>query len=258
MSVIAINNVGLDINQVSLLDTINLQVEAGQIVAILGPNGAGKTSLLKVITGELAATRGEVLINARSNLDWPRQQLAQFMGVLPQQSLLNFPFTVAEVVSLGRTPHDTGVSRDKEICREALQTVDCLHLRDRLYTQLSGGEKQRVQLARILAQIWEANTLGERLLILDEPTSSLDLAHQQQILEAVTDFSRQGCAVIVVLHDLNLAARFANKIVLLSCGRITAQGTPEEVFQPSVIEKVFAVKVDIIRHPKTGAPVVLG
>lgn len=257
MSVLSIKQLSLSINGASLLDDINLEVASGEIVTILGPNGAGKTSLLKVITHELPASTGEVLLNGHTSQHWSQIEQAQMMGVLPQHSLLNFPFSAAEVVNLGRTPHDTGLSRDTEICQAALQAVDAEHLRDRAYTQLSGGEKQRVQLARVLAQIWEPSPSGERILILDEPTSSLDLAHQQQILATARDLAQQGCAVVIVLHDLNLAARFADKIFLLSCGHIAAQGTPEQVLQTAVIKKVFDVDVHIIQHPETGVPVVI-
>lgn len=255
---ISVNRASLALQEASLLTGIDLAVSPGEVVAILGPNGAGKTSLLNVITGELEPGSGEVLLNGRSGRAWQREQLARFMAVLPQQSLLNFPFTVAEVVALGRIPHDTGAARDGEICAAALAETDCTHLRDRIYTQLSGGEKQRVQLSRVLAQIWEPSAVGGRILALDEPTSSLDLSHQQQILTAVTGLARQGCAAVVVLHDLNLAARYADRILLLSCGRVAALGTPEQVLHPDIIAKVFGVKVYIIRHPETGAPVVIG
>jgi heme transport system ATP-binding protein len=257
MPVLSIKQLSFKINKLPLLNDINLDIASEEIVAILGPNGAGKTSLLNVITGELSASKGEVFINGHINHHWSRAEQARLMAVLPQHSLLSFPFSVTEVVNLGRTPHDTGLKRDEEICMAALKAVDALHLRSRVYTQLSGGEKQRVQLARVLAQIWEPDPAGKRLLILDEPTSSLDLAHQQQILMAITGLAKQGCAIVIVLHDINLAARFADKILLLNGGRIAAQGTPEQVLQPAVIKGVFDVDVHIIRHPETGVPVVI-
>ena len=158
---------------------------------------------------------------------------------------------------MGRIPHATGLVKDTEIVDAALSAVGGSYLDKRFYTQMSGGEKQRVQLARVLAQIWEPDASGDRFLILDEPTSSFDLAHQQLTLEIVRGFARQGVGVLMVIHDLNLAAGCADQLVMLSCGKIAAQGSPETVLTTAMIKDVFNVDASIGLHPKTGSPLVI-
>ena len=250
-------NITLSLSGVSILHDVSVGLLPRQVTVILGPNGAGKTSLLRTLCGEQAPDSGEVLLHGRPLEQWSAAQRARVLGVLPQSSVLNFPFTVEEVVQLGRTPHSTGVARDREIVEAALQLVDGSYLVGRYYTQLSGGEKQRVQLARVLAQIWEPDPLGDRCLILDEPTSSFDLAHQQLMLDAVRRFADQGVSVCLVLHDLNLAAQCADQLILVRCGRQAAVGTAQQVLQPDILQEVFAVAVDVIPHPKNGRPLVI-
>ena len=158
---------------------------------------------------------------------------------------------------LGRTPHDTGATQDRAIVAEALRAVDGDYLADRVYTQLSGGEKQRVHLARVLAQIWEPSPLGHRYLVLDEPTSSFDLAHQQLTLDIVKSLAIRDVGILIVIHDLNLAARCADQMVLLQCGAIVASGTPEEVLVADTIKKIFQVDAKIGAHPVSGKPLVI-
>lgn len=158
---------------------------------------------------------------------------------------------------MGRIPHATGLAKDIEIVDAALALVGGSYLDKRPYTQMSGGEKQRVQLARVLAQIWEPDARGDRVLILDEPTSAFDLAHQQLSLDIVKSFVRQGVGVLLVVHDLNLAASCADQLVMLSCGRLVAQGAPEHVLSVDLIERVFNVTASIGVHPRTGSPMVI-
>ncbi|MDG0968855.1 MAG: ATP-binding cassette domain-containing protein, partial [Porticoccaceae bacterium] len=171
-------NISLYLSGFNILRNINLSISAGKVTAIVGPNGAGKSTLIKVLSGDILPTRGDVLLNDKKLDQWPSEQRAKIMSVLPQHSSLDFPFTASEVVSLGRIPHQTGIQKDSEIVREALHLVDASYLKSRFFTQMSGGEKQRVQLARVLAQIWEKEVYGEQFLVLDEPTASLDLSHQ--------------------------------------------------------------------------------
>lgn len=241
----------------SLLRDIDLRVEPGKVTAIIGPNGAGKTSLLRLLTGEQRPTAGNIALSGRPLGDWSSTQLASVMAVLPQSSRLDFPFTAREVVMMGRIPHATGLVRDTAIVDAALAAVDGSYLDKRFYTHMSGGEKQRVQLARVLAQIWEPVTDHARVLILDEPTSSFDLAHQQLTITNMRSFAAQGVGVLVVIHDLNMAARCADQLLVLSCGRIAAFGSPQQVLTATTIKQVFNVDVSIGINPLTGTPLVI-
>ena len=249
-------NLLVQVTGFDLLRDINLKVEPGQVTAIVGPNGAGKSSLLSAMLGDLKHTSGDILLNGRRIEDWRASERATMLAVLPQQSSLNFPFTAAEVVAMGRIPHDTGTQRDHEIVQQALLRVDGNYLQNRSFVHMSGGEKQRVQLARILAQIWEPVVYGDRFLLLDEPTAAFDLLHQQMTLDIVREFAEQGVGVLMVMHDLNLAARIADQLVVMTCGTIAAEGSPQDILTESMVNQVFGVNSIISRHPKTGTPVV--
>jgi iron complex transport system ATP-binding protein len=254
---LAAHHLSLALSGTPLLDTIDIDVQPGRITTVLGPNGAGKTTLLRVLAGELPPDTGSVSLGGRLIGEWTPRQRARHLAVLPQHSLLNFPFTASEVVMLGRTPHDSGLVHDREIVTQALTAVDGDYLAERIYTQLSGGEKQRVHLARVLAQIWAPLPEGERYLLLDEPTSSFDLAHQQLTLEIVRHLAYQGVGVLMVLHDINLAARCAHRMILMQCGRVVAAGAPAEVLQRDTIARVFQVEATIGVHPVSGTPLVI-
>ena len=249
--------ISLHLSGFDLLRNISLEVEAGKVTTIVGPNGAGKSSLLKVLTGEMPPTAGDVYLNSRLLNQWSLLEKAQMLAVLPQHTLLNFSFTADEVVGLGRIPHQTGSAKDVEIVAEALELVDASYLQRRFYTQMSGGQKQRVQLARVLAQIWQPSCLGEQFLVLDEPTSAFDLSHQKLTLDIVRQLAQKGVGVVMVVHDLNLAARCADNIVVIDGGVIAAQGSPEVVLTETLIDKVFGVKSIISEHPITKRPLVI-
>ena len=265
-----IDSVGLTVSAVPLLDNISIDCPRGSVTALMGPNGAGKTSLLKVISGEHKASQGRVEINRQSREEWKPADIAQFMAVLPQSSTLEFAFTSEEVVALGRTPHATGTVRDAEIITAALAKVDASCLAQRSFVQLSGGEKQRVQLARVLAQIWdhfeyegeyegehEGDAPTDGILLLDEPSAAFDLAHQLMLIDIVQQISARGVTVVMVMHDLNLAAKCADQMVFMNCGHCTAVGTVTELLTPELIKKVFSVDAEVITHPVQGTPMVV-
>lgn len=247
----------LSVGNSVLLQPTNLTLKGGEITAICGPNGAGKTSLLRLLSADARPSSGGVSLNGRELSRWRVKERAQILAVLPQHSRLNFAFAVEDVVALGRSPHASGRQRDQQIVDAALAAVDSGHLRGRCYTDLSGGEQQRVHLARVLAQIWQPSVHGERHLILDEPTASLDLAHQALLLEVVKRFAVEGVAVCLVVHDLNLAARCADRLLLMRAGAVVASGTPSEVLTVEAVRAVFDVDAQLIAHPQSGVPLVL-
>ena len=236
-----------------VLHDIHLQLTPGQVVGVLGPNGAGKSSLLGVLCGELAPGQGRVTLQGRPLTDWAGQARAQRLAVLV--SSLGFSFRVEEVVAMGRMPHGSGQLRDAEIVEAALRAADAWHLLGRSYLALSGGERQRVHLARVLAQLWP----GEQgtTLLLDEPTSMLDPLHQHTTLQAVRRFADRGAAVLVILHDLNLAARYCDRILLLEQGRCHALASPQEVLTPGALKAVFGIDVLVQAHPERGHPLII-
>ena len=251
------DNLHLHLAGFDLLRDVDLQLVPGQVTAIVGPNGAGKSSLLKVLSGDMQCSGGRVLLNGAELDDWSLEERARMMAVLPQHTPLNFPFTAREVVELGRIPHRSGQQRDRQIAAEALAAVDGDYLVKRLYTHMSGGEKQRVQLARVLAQVWEPVTLGDRFLILDEPTSAFDLSHQLITLDIVRRCADDGVGILIVLHDLNLAARCADNLIAMTCGCIAAQGAPHQVLTEALVGDVFGVRAQIQTNPLTGTPMVI-
>ena len=249
MTVLSLKEVHTSPWGVPLLENISFDLEPGNILGIIGPNGAGKTSLLNTIAGDVPLQRGQLQLEGKTLLDWPRRELARKLAYLPQLSLLNFPYTVEEVILLGRSPHDTGVDYDREVLEEVLQLADVNHLRGRLYTRLSGGEKQRVQLARIFTQIWQRGSLEGKLLLLDEPTAALDIKHQQGTATAIQSLAARGCTVVVVIHDFNAIAGLADKVIALDRGRQFAYGTPRDIFTEDLFKDVFAADVVIGEHP---------
>lgn len=238
-----------------VLADIDLQLKPGEVLGVLGPNGAGKSTLLGALCGELRPDDGRVWLDQHELSQWDGAQRAQRLAVLPQTSTLDFAFRVEEVVGMGRLPHQTGRVRDDEIVAAALQAADVGHLSGRSYLALSGGERQRVHLARVLAQLWPG-AAGQTLL-LDEPTSMLDPLHQHTTLQAIRDFADRGAAVLVILHDLNLAARYCDRILLLESGRPHALDTPQQVLRPEPLKAVFGLDVLVQPHPERGHPLII-
>lgn len=258
MSLLA-NGLGYAISDTWLVRNVDVKVMPGELMVILGPNGAGKSTLFKLLSGEWPASEGTVSLEGQDYPHWQANELARTRAILPQHSSLTFPFTVEEVVQMGRTPHATGAKRDAAIVAELIERCDLQHLRNRLYPWLSGGEKQRVQLARVLAQIWptEHDRQSHKYLFLDEPNSGLDIAHQHSMLAIAKELTQRGYAVVVILHDLNLASAYADRVLMLDRGAMVGVGTVAEVFKQPLLQQVFAVDVKIIDHPERNTPWVI-
>ena len=237
----------------TILDDISLQLHPGDFVAVLGPNGVGKSTLIKLLSGALVPSKGEVLFQSKSLQQMPRRAVAAQIAVMPQEAAVAFSFTALEVVLFGRYPHQGGLAfaaeADLKLARESLQLVGALHLAERQVSSLSGGEKQRVILAKTLAQ-------DPSVFLLDEPTAHLDLAHQALALQAAAARAQKG-AVLAVLHDCNLAALYANRVILLHQGKILASGSVQEMFTPALLSKCFEHPVEIVAHPIYQTPAVL-
>ncbi|QMW04603.1 heme ABC transporter ATP-binding protein [Spirosoma foliorum] len=251
-----VRNISYQIRNRKLLDGVSFQAKPGELLAIVGANGAGKSTLLKLCTRELIKFTGEIQLFDRAIPSYSDKELSQFRAVLPQQNSVVFPFLVSELVLMGRYPHFEfhPSEQDFAIAELALKKVGMWDFASRIFTTLSGGEQQRVQLARVLAQIWDVE---QGILFLDEPTTGLDLLHQHQMLEIAHEFTKKGFCVVVILHDLNLAAQYADQIVMLRAGRVEAIGTPREIITEETIHRVFNLKVWLIEHPEMGCPMVV-
>ena len=248
MSLIA-TDIRVSLGRKEILHGVSVEARAGEITAIVGPNGSGKTTLMRSLTGELPC-RGRIALNGRDIAGLSPEELAQRRGVLPQAAALSFPFTVAEVVRIGVEARG---ERADALVPKALAAVDLPGFSGRLYQELSGGEQQRVQLARVLAQVWQpVDDAGPRWLMLDEPVSSLDIAHQLTVMRLAADYARTGGGVVAVMHDLNLTALFAQKLVLMSGGCVLCQGRPEEVLTDEALSRVYGCRLRVNAVPDSG------
>jgi cobalamin transport system ATP-binding protein len=252
---LTIKNLSVSYVNRRVLHDISLDVQNGEILALIGPNGAGKSTLVRAVSGVIPVVRGEVRKNGTNLLVVRAIERARLISVVPQVASLPPAFTVWETVLLGRTPYLNFLGQvsasDESIARRALERVDAIELMDRRVGELSGGEQQRVLLARALAQ-------STPILLLDEPTSHLDLHHQIGLLELVRALAHNdGLAVLIALHDLNLAARYADRIALLVDGEVKAIGLPQEVLTPALISSAYHWPVQVVEHPFDGSPLVL-
>jgi len=241
-----------------LLQGINLEIRPGELLVLIGPNGAGKSTLLRLLSGELAPARGSVQLEGRALRDWPPRERARRLAVLPQQTSVPFALTSLELVMLGRAPHSPAgeTRRDYEIAQQAMEATAVRSFAQREFSSLSGGEKARVQLARVLAQIWEPVADSSRFLLLDEPNAALDFGHQHRVLELARTWAASGVGVAAILHDLNLASRYADRIVMLRDGRFMANGMPAEVLTPDTIETAFGWRTHVQPHARYAYPTV--
>jgi len=250
-----IENLSVSYGSRPVLQNISLQVNSGEMVALIGPNGAGKSTLIRSISGVVPASSGKVWADGQELSSLSPMQRARLLAVVPQAAALPPAFSVWETVRMGRTPYLNFLGQtseaDDEKVRYALQRVDALALSERRIGELSGGEQQRVLLGRALAQ-------STPILLLDEPTAHLDLQYQVHLLELVQRLARHdNLAVLLAVHDLNLAARYADQVVLLVDGKIKAAGTPQDVLTPELISAAYHLPVQVVPHPFADTPLVL-
>jgi iron complex transport system ATP-binding protein len=233
------------------LDGVSCSVPSGTLFAVLGPNGSGKSTLLRALLGAVPLESGGVCLDEKPVEDWSRRELARWVGAVPQSEPLPFPITARDLVAMGRYAHLGPLqgerASDREAVEAALERCDVTELSDRLVQTLSGGELQRVRIARALAQ-------QPRALLLDEPTASLDIRHEMGILELLRGSAECGITVLLVTHHLDLAARYADRILLLDRGRLAAEGPPREVLTPENVESVYRWPVAVEDDPRTGSP----
>ncbi|HIZ99387.1 MAG TPA: heme ABC transporter ATP-binding protein [Candidatus Janibacter merdipullorum] len=244
MSRIVLTDVGCTRGGRQILSGVSLEVSPGRLLALVGPNGAGKSTLLALMCGDLRLSGGEVRIDDRPLGQWSASDLARVRSVLLQSNDVSFSFTSREVVEMGRNPW-TGrpeADEDEEAVTEAMRTADVVHLADRPYSSLSGGERARVSLARVLAQ-------RTPVVLLDEPTAALDLRHQEEVMSVARSLAREGRAVIVVLHDLSLAAAYADEIAVIAEGTLGALGEPAEVLTTEMVRSVYGVDTHLLESP---------
>ncbi len=250
-----IQNLSVFYGQRQILYETNLDVQLGEVVALIGPNGAGKSTLIRAVSGVVPIRSGRVCTNGDDFSALDPMKRAKYMAVVPQAVSLPPAYTVWETVLLGRTPYLGFLGQpsqtDKELARRALERVSAGGLAERRVGELSGGEAQRVLLARALCQ-------STPILLLDEPTAHLDLQYQTSLLKLVYELAHHDhLAVLAALHDLNLAAHYADRVALLVDGRITAIGTPSEVLTSELISQAYCLPVRVVEHPLTGGPLVL-
>jgi iron complex transport system ATP-binding protein len=239
----------------AVLKELSCLILSGRVLGILGPNGSGKSTLLKLLARVLQPQKGTIEILGQSLAGLSQLDVAKRVALVPQETLQVFPFTIAEMVLMGRSPHHQGWggwhwedSRDWAVTQNAMEELDVAHLGNRLVTEVSGGERQRAVIARALVQ-------EPQILLLDEPTAFLDLHHQLDIARIIKRLNRErGLTVILVSHDLNLASQYCDQVLMLNHGRLAAMGSPQTVITPEVIEAVYGCSVLVDRHPQSGLP----
>ena len=252
MACIQAESISFSYGQKPMLEDVSFSLKPGQMTALIGPNGSGKTTLLKIINGTLCPQSGLMRVDGRETTRWSRRELARKVAIVPQDGSLIFPFYTEEIILMGRFPHLNAYrfegKRDYRVVREAMEKTNTLALAARRFNELSAGERQRVLIARALAQEPE-------ILLLDESTVFLDLKHQAQFLSLLKNLNAErNLTVIFVTHDVNLAAKNAPHVILLASGKIYAIGTPAEVITAENIQKVYEVNVGVDRDPHDGSP----
>jgi ABC-type cobalamin/Fe3+-siderophores transport system ATPase subunit len=255
-----LKNIAVGYGSRSIAEGVSVEIESGEVLCLLGPNGAGKTTLFKTLLGLLRPQAGEILIDGRSIRGWSRPQLARVIAYIPQAHNPPFPFKVLDVVLMGRTPHLSALSspskRDRQLAMDILEVLNISYLRDRIYTEISGGERQLVLIARALCQ-------QPQILVMDEPTSGLDFGNQLKVLSHIARLAKRGLAVVMASHFPDHAFLYATKVALLRSGKLLMHGTPEEIVTEESLRTLYGVEVRIIdagiygdRRVKVCVPVV--
>lgn len=241
----------------TILENINFSVDYGELLVIVGPNGAGKSTLLNLLANEVKHKDESVLFKNKTFEQWDEKELAHHKAKFSQSNNQDIPLLVKDVVMMGRYPyfHSTPHKEDTDAVNKAMEETDVAPLAQRNYNSLSGGEKQRVHLARVLAQL--DNNVAHRMVFLDEPLNNLDVLHQHRILHTIKNFTGRGNTAIMVLHDLNLAAQFADKVLLLKKGEIVSHGVPDEVFTRETISKAYNFPCVICPNPVNQNPLII-
>lgn len=250
------NNISYQIGSKSILRNCTIRLKPRTFTAIVGSNGAGKSTLLKAITNEVKLRDGSITVNGHSSSALDSKALSRIRAVMPQHTSINFPFSIEQIIEIGRFPHHTSPVENEEIIEKVIEKTRLQSYRGRTYQTLSGGEKQRVQLARIMAQVWDKSP-HPKYLLLDEPTSDLDILHQHALLGTARELMSDNLGVLAVLHDLNLAAQYADYLVFMKNGEIVKQGETREVFTKENIETTFNHPVQMLEDPTTGQTIVV-
>jgi len=256
---ISVEQIKYSVGAKNILNNISIQFLPGTCNLIIGPNGSGKSTLIKLLSGELNNYDGRVMYNGADIKTFTKLRLAASRAVLSQQTELSFPMTVEEVVMLGRNPHFefNPSKKDLEIVNEVINLLDLNSFIYRNYQSLSGGEKQRVHYARVLAQIWESPNGEQRYLFLDEPLNNLDIYYQEHFLKMAVSLLNETTTLIGVVHDINIALRYANQLSFLKEGAIIKNGAPAKIVDAILIKEVFNVDTHVMAHPSSGKPVII-
>ena len=256
---ISVEQIKYSVGVKNILNNISIQFLPGTCNLIIGPNGSGKSTLIKLLSGDLDNYDGRVMYNGADIKTYSKLRLAASRAVLSQQTELSFPMTVEEVVMLGRNPHFefNPSNKDLEIVKEVINLLDLNSFILRNYQTLSGGEKQRVHYARVLAQIWKSPNGEQRYLFLDEPLNNLDIYYQEHFLKMAVSLLNETTTLIGVVHDINIALRYANQLSFLKEGAIIKNGAPAKIVDAILIKEVFNVDTQVMAHPSSGKPVII-
>ena len=256
-SLLEINSIFLKIKNKLILNDISLHIESGDMISIIGPNGSGKTTLLRTISNEIPVSDGKIEFMNKNILDWGLNEYANKKAVLSQSNNLVFPFSVIDIVKMGRFPLNNKGNQTEEnnLCKKILNIFDLNDYIDQNYITLSGGEKQRVQLARVIAQIW-SDDYSKKILILDEPTSYLDIKHQYLLFKFLKELNQKGLTIIMVLHDLNHALSNSNKIAVLKDSKLISFGKTKNIITEDLIKNVFEIDLKLINYEGSDMPII--